>query len=93
MWRGAAPGGRRDARGLDQHAAPGVEAVGDDDVGALARHVEEAALAIERDVVHAHGALLEAVRPQGSRDGGEGPVGHQAAVGGDRQDGERNPMP
>ena len=84
---GAGAGGH--ARGLDQHAPPGVEAIGDDDVGALARHVEEAALAVERDMVHAHGALLEAVRPQGPGDGGESPVGHQAAVGGDRQDGQR----
>jgi len=54
--RGTGAGG--DAVGLDQHAALGVEAIGDDDVGPLARHVEEAALAVERDVVHAHGALL-----------------------------------
>ncbi len=85
--RGAGTG--RHARGFDQHAALGVEAIGDDDVGALARHVEEAALAIERDVMHAHGALLDAVRPQCPRYGGESPVGHQAAVGGDRQHGER----
>ena len=85
--RGAGTGG--DARGLDQHAALGVETIGDDDIGALARHVEEAALAVERDVVHAHRALLDAVRPQGARDRGERAVGQQAAVGGDRQHGER----
>ena len=42
-WPGAGTG--RHARGLDQHAAPGIEAIGDDAVAALARHVEEAALA------------------------------------------------
>ena len=84
--RGAGAGG--DAVGLDQHAALGVEAIGDDDVGALARHVEETTLAVERDVVHAHGALLDAMRPQGPRHRGECPVGKQAAVGVDRQHGE-----
>ena len=48
-----------DARRLDQHAAPRVEAIGDDTVAAFARHVEEAALAIERDMVRIHAAMLE----------------------------------
>ncbi len=85
--RGAGTG--RDARGLDQHAALEVEPIGDDDIGALARHIEEAALPVERDVMHAHGALLEAVRSQGSGDGGERTVAFEAAVLGNGQHGER----
>ena len=85
--RGAGTGGH--ARGFDQHAALGVEAIGDDDIGALARHVEEAALAIERDVMHAHGALLDAVRPQRPRYRGKRAVGQEAAVVGDGQHGQR----
>ena len=88
------PGGRRegtrgDACRLDQHAPPLVEPIGDHGVGALARDVEEATTAIERDVVHAHRLLLEAVRSQRSGHGRQRAVGQQAAVAGDRKDRQR----
>src|SRR5918994_5396174 len=86
-WGGTRP--RRHARGLDQDLVPCVEAIGDDGVGALARHVEEAALGVERNVVHAHGALLGAMRAERAGHGGEGAIGQQAAVVRQREDGER----
>ena len=76
---GAGPGGH--LVGVDREAALGVEAIGDDAVGALGRQVEELALAIERIVVRPHVLLLGAMRPQRALDRGEGRVGAERAVG------------
>ena len=75
---GAGPGG--DFVGVDGEAALGIEAIGDDAVGALGRQVEEAALAIERIVVRPHVLLLGAVRPQRALDRRQGRVGAERAV-------------
>src|SRR5215208_7004833 len=85
--RSARPRGH--ARSFDQDLPLRVQTIGYDGVRALARHVEEAALTVERDVVHAHGALLGAMRAERAGHGGERAVRQQAAVVREREDGER----
>src|SRR6185437_15616053 len=65
---------------VDRDAALGIDPIGHDAVGALVRHVEEAALAVDWIVVRADILLLGAMRSYVTLERRQGRVGAEGAV-------------